>query len=458
MSRRVVVVGAGVSGLTAAYRLLQRDASLDVTVLEAAASTGGKLRSVEVGGLRLPAGPDSFLARKPWAVELCRELGIGEELIAPRASGAYLWTPAGLVPYPTGTAFGIPGDLGDVFRWPGLSRRGRRRALGDLVKPKRRGGADESLGSLLRRRLGDEATDRAIAPLLGGLYAGDVDQLSVQATFPELQAWEAGQGSLLRGAQVAARNARRGAGGPMFLRPRDGVERLTDTLGDRLKDHVHLGARATSIERAPAGWRVVTDTGAEGADAVVLTIEAGAVAALLPRSSSAATQLVEIPFVSTAAVLLVYPEGTGPDLPDGSGFVVPRGAAPMTACTWLSSKWPDPAYGTRAVVRCFVGAAGEEDVLDADDQDLIEACARHLTALLALPAVPDHSAVVRWPSAMPQYLVGHLERTERIRADLPAGIFVTGQSLDGVGIADCVRAAGEVAEAVAAYVDKEVHA
>ena len=115
------------SGLTAAYRL--GAAGIDATVLEAGATTGGKLRSVEVGGLRLPAGPDSFLARKPWAVELCRELGIGDELIAPRGSGAFLWTAAGLVPYPTGTAFGIPGDLGDVFRWPGLSRRGRRRAL-----------------------------------------------------------------------------------------------------------------------------------------------------------------------------------------------------------------------------------------------------------------------------------------------------------------------------------------
>jgi len=457
MGDRIVIVGGGVTGLTTAYRLLQHGGSSQVSVLEAATTTGGKLRSAEVGGLRLPAGPDSFLARKPWAVELCRELGIGDELIAPRASGAYLWTPSGLMPYPTGTAFGIPGDLGDVFRWPGLSRRGRRRAFGDLLKPKRRGGGDESLGALLRRRLGDEATERAIAPLLAGLYAGDADQLSVRATFPELAAWEAGQGSLLRGAQAASRNGRRGVGGPMFLRPPGGVERLTNLLADRLGEHVRTGVRATAVEGSEAGWRVRTDTGVVEAGAVVLTVDAGAIAGLLPRSSSAVTELAGIPSVSTAAVLLVYPEGTGPGLPDGSGFVVPRGAAPMTACTWLSSKWPDPAYGSRAVVRCFVGASGEEDVLDADDQELIDACARHLTALLPLPDVPAAAAVVRWPSAMPQYLVGHLERVERIRASLPPGIFVTGQSLDGVGIADCVRAAGETAETVAAYVDKEVH-
>ena len=329
-------------------------------------------------------------------------------MVAPRASGALLWTAAGLVPYPTGTAFGIPGDLGDVFRWPGLSRRGRRRALLDLLKPKRRVDDDESLGGLLRRRLGDEATDLAIGPLLGGLYAGDVDQLSVRATFPELQKWEAAQGSLLRGAQAASRNGRRSVGGPMFLKPRAGVERLTDVLAERVGDRVQTDARATAIEHAADGWRVLTGEGVIDADAVVVTVDAPAAAALLPTDAVVAPLLAQIPFVSTGAVLFVYPEGTAGDLPDASGFVVPRGAAPMTASTWLSTKWPDPAYGDRAVLRCFVGAAGEEDIVDAPDEDLIAACALHLAALLPLPDRPEHAAVVRWPAAMPQYLVGHL--------------------------------------------------
>ena len=454
---RIVVVGAGVTGLTVAYRLGQRDPSCEVVVLEVADAPGGKLRSVEVGGLSLPAGADSFLARKPWAVELCRELGIGGELVEPRASGAYLWTERGLVPYPAGTAFGIPGDIGDVLRWPGVSRSGRRRALADLWKPKRRDEADASLGSLLRRRFGDETTDRAIAPLLAGLYAGDVDELSVRATFPELQAWETAQGSLLRGAQAAVRRANKAEAGPMFLKPRAGVQRLTDELAQRVGDRVHTDARATQLEARRDGWRVRTETDDIDADAVVLTLGAPAAAALLP-DGEAASQLAEIRFVSTGAVLSVYPAGTGPGLPAGSGFVVPRGAAPMTACTWLSSKWPDPSYGDRAVIRCFVGAAGDEDVLDAPDQDLIDACARHLAALLPLPDRPEQAAVVRWPQAMPQYAVGHLERVARIREALPAGIFVVGQSLDGVGIADCIRAAGETADAVADSFRLEVRA
>ena len=156
---RVVVVGGGVAGLTVAHRLVEGDPSIEVAVLEATERPGGKLADVEVRGVRVPAGADAFVARKPWAVDLCRDLGL--ELVAPASSGAWLWTPAGLVPYPADTAFGIPGDPGSVFRWPGLSGRGRRRALRDLLIRTRRDPAEETLGALLRRRLGDEATDRA---------------------------------------------------------------------------------------------------------------------------------------------------------------------------------------------------------------------------------------------------------------------------------------------------------
>jgi oxygen-dependent protoporphyrinogen oxidase len=462
----VAIVGGGVTGLTVAHRVREHDPAASVTVLEAAPEPGGMLRSVSVGGIRVPAGPDSFLARKPSAVDLCRELGIGDELVQPRATGSYLWTERGLVPYPTGTAFGIPSDLGDTFRWPGLSWAGRVRALRDLVARTRRDDEDESLGTLLRRRLGDEATDRAIAPLLAGLYAGDVDALSVRATFPELQGWERAQGSLLRGAQAAARRPKSDAG-PMFLRPRDGVERLIDALVDDVgKASIRTSTPATKIERADDGardgadggvWRVRTPDGPVDARAVILTVDAPAAARLVPPGAASA-ELARIPFVSTGVVALVYGEGTGSALPEGSGFVVPRGAAPMTASTWISNKWPDPSFGARAVIRCFVGAAGEEDILDADDGELIDACARHLAALLPLPDAPADAAVVRWPRAMPQYLVGHVERAERIRYELPPGIFVCGRSLDGVGVPDCVRSAGMTADATAAYLDREVHA
>ena len=448
-SRRVIVIGAGVTGLTVAYRLVAADPRLEVTVLESDDRPGGKLRSVGVGDLILPAGADSFLARKPWAVELCKELGIGAELVAPGATGAHVWTEHGLVELPKDAPFGIPGEIGQVFRWPGLSRAGRRRAAQDLVRGKRKDGAEETLGGLLRRRLGDEATDRALAPLLAGLYAGDVDRLSARATFPELERWESWQGSLIRGAQAATRQSRREDPGPMFVRPKGGVDRLTEVLADRLGPRVRTRARAKSVDVERPGVSVTLENSSVAADAVVLStpahVAAGVLGSLAP---SAAADLACIPYASTGVVLMVYPKDTQKGLPRGTGFVAPRGAAPMTAATWLSRKWPSDAFGSRAVVRCYVGAVGEEDILAADDADLIEACAHHLAALVALPTTLEHARVVRWPSSMPQYEVGHDERVTRIRSALPPGVFVTGQAYDGVGIPDCVRAAGEAAESV----------
>jgi oxygen-dependent protoporphyrinogen oxidase len=458
---RVAVVGGGVSGLTTAHRLLAGESPPDVIVFEADEAVGGKLQSVVVGGLTLPAGADSFLARKPWAVDLCRELGLGPELVAPAARSAFLWTDRGLEPFLRDAPFGIPGDVGDVLRWPGLSRAGRMRAARDLVMRAGKADRDESLGSLLRRRLGDEATELAVAPLLEGLFAGDADRLSARATFPELLEWERSQGSLIRGSQAAARTARSAELGPMFLRPRGGVDRLAQALADRLGARVRTRARVTGIEIHDDGYTVAVDgapgvvetpNGEETFDGVVIAAPAFVAAELLAGvAADAARELAAIPFASTGVVLMVYPEGSQQELPDGSGFVVPRGRAPMTASTWLSSKWPDDAFGTRAVARCYVGGSGAEDILEADDADLISACARHLAAVVPLPTEPEHAAVVRWPRAMPQYEVGHLDRVARLRSALPPGIVVTGQSYDGVGVPDCVRAAGVAAGAVASH-------
>ena len=439
MTRTVTVIGGGVAGLTTAYRLVE--AGVDVAVFEASASFGGKLSTVRVGDLDLEAGADSFVARKPWAVELCRELGL--ELSPPGSSGAYLWTDRGLVAYVKDAPFGIPGDIGDVLRWPGLSGSGRWRAAQDLVRGKRKDGVEETLGGLLRRRLGDEATDRSIAPLLAGLYAGDIDRLSAPATFPELPSWEASQGSLVRGSQAASRAAKRGTPGPMFMKPAGGMEGLTAALAARLGHRVRVDSPIDSLED-------VRDV-----DATVLAVPAYEAARLVRASApDAAAELDAIPYTSTGVVCLVYQEGTQAALPAGTGFVVPRGAAPMAACTWVSSKWPDPAFGTRAVLRCYVGGIGDEDVLDAADEELVHACARHLRAVLDLPEAPASSAVVRWEGSMPQYELGHIDRVRRIRDTLPPGIFVVGSAYDGVGIPDCAHAASETAERIVAHLGR----
>jgi protoporphyrinogen/coproporphyrinogen III oxidase len=471
-TRRVVVVGGGVAGLAAAYRLLHPAptglpegsppdirARPEVTVIEADSRVGGKVRSAHVADLTLEAGADSFVARKPWAVDLCRELGLGSELVAPASSAAYLWTDDGLVSFLRGSAFGIPSDVGDVMRWPGLSRAGRLRAAQDLVRKPRKAPGDESLGSLLRRRLGDEATDLAVGPLLAGLFAGNVDRLSVLATFPELTAWEREQGSLIRGAQAARSAAEREEPGPMFLKLAGGTERLTDALADAVgRERLVLDRPAERIEPDGDDWAVRGAAGALlSADALIVAIPAYESARLLAAWPEVSAELQRIPYVSTGVVFLVYPEGTSDALPEGTGFVVPAGRAPMTACTWLSNKWPREEYGSRAVVRCYVGGAGAEDVIDAADDEIVDAVSRHLAALLPLPARPHAWGIHRWRRAMPQYEVGHQDRVRAIRAGLPGGIFLTGSAYGGVGIPDSIRDAAEAAAAVGEYLARRMH-
>ena len=445
----VVVIGSGVAGLTTAYRLLQSDPELSVTVLESADRPGGRLTSLEIADLEIDAGPDSFVARKPWGVELARELGL--RLAEPGASGAYIWTDSGLVPLPP-TALGIPADVAALIRWPALSRVGRFGALSDLVRKARPQENDEALGALLRRRIGDEATDRLVAPLLGGLFAGDVDELGVRSTFPELAAWERTFGSLVRGARAASKAA--SGAGPIFVKPVAGVHALPRSLVAAIGDpRVRTSTGATEVVRDGEALVVRTVDGDLGADSVVVATPSFAAADLLRDTvPDAARHLDQVQYVSTAVVALVYGEGTADALPNATGFVVPKESAPMTAATFLSRKWPDPAFGDRAVVRCFVGAAGTEDVLDAADEDIVDAVSTHLAALLPLPERADASTVVRWPRSMPQYGVGHLDRVAAIEAALPPGIFVVGNAYRGVGIADTVRGATEVAERVRTHV------
>lgn len=450
-------MGGGVAGLATAYRLIRDGGSQgpEVTVLEAGAAPGGKLRSVDVAGLELEAGPDSLLARKPAAVRLAEELGLGDELVAAGTGVTFIWSDGGLLRFPSGP-FGITTDMGELWRWPGMSRRGKIRAAVDLVRRPRKRSGDESVGSLIRRRLGSEATDALVAPLLGGLFAGDVDRLSVQATFPELAAWERSHGSLIRGARAASRVVPEGAAPPMFVRLRGGLRRLTDRLSEEIgPDRVRCGVAVDGLVRENGGYVIRAAGLRVRADVVVLAPPAYVAADLVQGlAPDVARDLRRIPYVSTAVVLLVYPDGSGSALPDSSGFIVPRGRLAMTACTLVSRKWPDPAFGDRAIVRCFVGAEGVEEIVDEPDADIIEGVSRQLAAVLPLPE-PAEARVVRWPRAMPQYEVGHLERVDAIESGLPAGVFVVGHAYRGAGIPDCVAQAAVTAERIRAHLAAE---
>jgi oxygen-dependent protoporphyrinogen oxidase len=452
---RVAVVGAGVTGLTVAYRLGRSADAPEVVVLEADHRPGGKIRTIQVGGVPVEAGADSFVVRKPFAVDLCTELGLGDELVVPGASGAFVMTSRGLMPFPPRSAFGVPSRVRDLLGWKGLPATVRLRAALDLYRPARRRTDDEPLGRLLRRRLGERAARTMVEPLLGGLYAGDPDRLSTLATFPELAAWERRHGSLIRGARAAVRAAEGSVTGAMFATVWGGLDRLVEALASAIgSGRLRLEAGVVGMQREGPGYRLETQGGSVEADAVVLATPAFESARLVAEvNPDAARELAAVPYASTAVVILVYPEGTAGALPEGTGLVTTAGTGTITACTWVSRKWPSDDLGTRAVLRCFVGRAGSEAALDLSDDRLIEAARAEAERAVPMPAAPEAAEVVRWPRAMPQYEVGHLDLAGRIERALEAtpGIFLAGSAYGGVGVPDCVRQAGEVAERVGAH-------
>ena len=455
---RVAIVGGGITGLATAFRLLQRRSDAEVLVLEASDRLGGKIRTSLRDGFPLEEGADSFVARKPWAIDLAREIGLGEDLVVPAVSGANVWVEDGrLLPYPDRSAFGIPARVLDLLRWPGLTGGARLRAAADTLLPAGKDEGDGSLAALLRRRLGTPAATTLVEPLLAGVHAGDPERLSVAATFPELQLWDRTYGSLVRGARAASR-----AGAeeprPIFATVWGGLSRLVDAVADVIGPHrIRTGVPVSAVTTHGSGpdHQVVLAGGeAFQAKAVVLAVPAFEAARLLGSAHPAAAEdLSSIPYVSTAVVTLVFPPGTDERLPEGTGFVVPAGDRVVTACTWVSRKWPREEHAGRAIVRCFVGRAGAEAFLELSDSDLIAAVTAEVDAATPLGR-PDAARVARWPRSMPQYEVGHLDAVARIEGSLAGtGLFVAGSAYRGVGIADCIRQGEAAADLVTGHLE-----
>jgi len=439
----VVVVGGGISGLATAHYLQARH-GVEAVVVEASDRVGGKIRTDELAGVPVEAGPDSFLARVPWAADLCRELGLGDELIEPATSKAFVWVRGRLRTLPQGLVLGVPTGLPQLAVSGLVSPAGMARAALDVVLPRRRHGADASIAEVIGARFGREVVDNLVEPLLGGINAGRADRLSLAATAPQLADAARDHRSLLLGLRVAT------AGGPVFQSVRGGLERLVERLGADID--VRTSTAAGAIERAPDGrWKVAGLV----ADAVVVTVPAFAAAPLLQAVSPvAAAELRAIEYASVALVTLGYAPSTLPPLPAGSGFVVPRTERRlMTACTFLSAKWPALGASGLVLLRVSAGRLGDARVSQLDDDELVDRLHREVAEALGAAKAPVTTRVDRWVRGFPQYEPGHLARVDRIEAALAGlpGLTVAGAAYRGLGLAACVRQAGEAADRIAAY-------
>ena len=454
----VVIVGGGIAGLSAAYELTVR--GIPFALIEASDRLGGLIRTEHVGGFTIDSGADSMLAQKPAALELCQELGLSTRLMTstpPRT--AYVYAHDRLHSLPSPSVFGIPTTEAGLASYDLLSESARAEIVRLAVQNDQATGAesapsDESVASFFRRQFGNETVSLIAEPLLGGIHAGDVEQLSIESVAPRL-ASAARNGSVLR----AFRNLPTSSDPEgMFRALRGGMCELVDAIAERLpRDAVRLETPAASITHSSSSFQIGTPRGSLQSRAVIVAAPARAAAAMLRTlDPTLAARCGVVPYVSTVSIALTWRRSEVTHPLEGSGFVVARqhSALRITACTWVSSKWAERAPQDMVLLRAFLGNAHDQEVVTLSDDTLISIAVRDLGRVLGISAEPHLTRVQRWMNAGAQHNVGHranLGHIDRQLRNLP-GLFLCGSGFHSIGIPDCVADGRTSAGAAADYV------
>jgi oxygen-dependent protoporphyrinogen oxidase len=470
---RIAIIGGGIAGLATAYELekaRQAGAAVEYTLFDERPRLGGSLASEIVGGAVLERGPDSFLTEKPAAAELCRELGLGGELIPSNdaARKTYIVTRNRLVALPDGLMFLVPTKLVPTALTRLFSLRTKMRMALELLHPPRPSEDDESVARLVERHFGQEAVDRLADPLLSGIYGGDATQLSAQTVLPRLVEMETKYGSLTRGMLAAHRRMRalaktssktQNGGAAIFTALRGGMQQLVGAITERLDAaSVRTSTPVSGIEKTAQGWRVQAGGVSQVFDALIMAAPAWAAGALLtPVDAALGAELSGIPYSSSITVNLIYDEGKIGPLPEGFGFLVPavEGRA-MLACTFAHRKFLGRTPPGKAVFRAFLGGMKRVDLLDESDEALVAIVRREMREILGAKTIsaevePEFAQVTRWRRAMAQYAVGHKARMQRVNARVAAlpGLRLVGNAYDGIGVPDCIRLGRKAARELA---------
>jgi oxygen-dependent protoporphyrinogen oxidase len=446
----IIIIGAGVTGLSAAHELAQQH--VPFLLLEAGARPGGLIHTERVGGFVIDTGAESMLVQKPAALELCEALGLSGRLMAIRTPRtAFVARGGRLYPLPSPSVLGIPTTARGLATYALLDWPARARIAVEPLMPARTL-ADESIASFFRRRFGSATVGLIAEPLLGGIHAGDVEQLSMPSLFPRFAAAERERGGVLRAVSPAAPAA------GVFRALRGGMSELVDAIVSRLPaGSLMLETPAAALGRTSAGWTVTAGGEPFEAASVILAAPAHVASTLLRSVDESASQVcATVPYVSTASVALGWTRGDIAHPLAGSGFVVARryNSLRITACTWVSSKWEDRAPDGCVLLRAFIGSVHDPHAADLADAELIDIAVRDLAAVLGVNRPPFLTRVFRWRNAGPQHNVGHQARLAGLASRLRSlpGLFVAGSGFDGVGIPDCVASGRRVATAAADYV------
>ena len=466
-TRRVAVIGAGITGLAAAYRLTElaeeSPISIEVSVFESASNVGGTIETVERDGFLVERGADSFITNKPWAVNLCDRLGIADELISTQAAHRRALVLRNGQPHPAPDGFMLmsPSKIRPILTSPLLSPIGKLRLLAERFVPRRRAEIDdEPLAEFVNRRFGREALERLIQPLVGGIYTADPAKLSLKATLPRFLDMEREHGSLIRACRGPSqqRDAGTGARYGLFATPRNGFRSLTDALRKRIgaSGELNFGERVTALDYeseigSSKAWKVQTDTQSTTRfDGIVCTLPAFRAADLASRFSPELSSLLkQIDYASSAVVATAHRLSDFRHPLNASGLVIPAiEQRRILAVSFASQKFAGRAPDDHVLLRTFVGGAMQPEVLNNSDDELCRIVEDELREVVGLNTKPIFQIVTRYNRAMPQYHLGHLDRVAAIEAAaerLP-GFELAGNAYRGVGIPDCVHSGESAAE------------
>lgn len=462
MPKRVIVIGGGITGLSAAHRLSElgrdKNLNLEIILLERSDRLGGVISTVKRDGFTIDEGPDSFITSKPWGLNLTNRLGLDGELIEtnPEKRRTYILHRGRLIPLPEGFFMLAPTMIMPFLKTPLFTWRGKMRMLMDLAIPKK-APADESLASFVRRRLGREALDLAAQPMISGVYTADPEKLSLRATMPQFLELEERHGSVIRGMYRNFRSVKKGAPAgsgarySLFVSFRYGMNTLVDAIVKKLPEgSIRTGVAVEGIAQTYDGWQISSDCGPLDVSGVILATPAYVTAGLLGDTSSGCASLLrQIEYASSAVVIQAYrKDDIGREL-DGFGFVVPRvEGSSIIACSFSSEKFPGRAPEGYTVMRVFVGGAVSPERYIPDDVRMTETVREELSEVLLIKSKPVFTIIKRYPNAMPQYHVGHMDLVEKINKEIRKldGLEVAGNAFGGVGMPDCVNSGERAAE------------
>lgn len=451
--QKVIIIGGGAAGLTAAYYLQkevrEKNLPIEILLIEASHRLGGKMQTVVRDGFTIERGPDSFLARKTSMIRLAKEVGMEDQLVPNSTGKSYVLVNEKLYPMPGGSIMGIPTQVGPFMTTGLFSVPGKLRAAADFILPRSESGRDQSLGKFFRRRLGDEVVENLIEPLLSGIYAGDIDQMSLMATFPQFYEVEQKHRSLILGMKKTtpsqpkqpAAQTKSNKGG--FLTFITGLQSFAEAIESKLDQQSILkGHRVENIAKSNDKYEVFLNNGEMLLADSIIAATPHKVTQSMFSEYGFFDPLKSVPSTSVATVALAFPaEAIKQDI-DGTGFVVSRNNDySITACTWTHKKWEHSTPKGKVLLRCYVGRAGDETIVDLSDDQIIKIVLDDLKKTMDITMNPDFSVVSRWKNAMPQYTVGHKQRMAAIlkgmERELP-GVFLAGASYGGVGVPDCI--------------------